>query len=253
MVGRTVRTSLSAKNNGAVLPRPNHRGLPKKEAAEKHPELLDGLPREVLLCYSDGSQDKAGNTGWGAITFHDCRSTTACGFIPNAEVYDAEAMGAHEAMKLAKERIRGNPNIREVLLFLDNSAVVDDILGKTPDSSQKAYMGLRKIAKDLPPPPPPRVTTRVAWVPGHKDILGKEEADKLAKARSKLPKTHCSTSTITHTRRWARKERGRLQKEYWDESQPSYYKTWRLFAPTMPPELHLPRAILGGDVANAGL
>ncbi|KAL6789519.1 hypothetical protein GGI42DRAFT_245377 [Trichoderma sp. SZMC 28013] len=138
-------------------------------------------------------------------------------------------MGAHEAMKLAKERIRGNPNIREVLLFLDNSAVVDDILGKTPDSSQKAYMGLRKIAKDLPPPPPPRVTTRVAWVPGHKDILGKEEADKLAK------------------------ERGRLQKEYWDESQPSYYKTWRLFAPTMPPELHLPRAILGGDVANAGL
>lgn len=198
LVGRTVRPSLFAKNNGAVLAGPNHRGLPKKKAAEKHIELLDNLPREVLLCYSDGSQDKAGNTGWGAVTYHDCRSTSACGYIPNAEVYDAEAVGAYEAMKLA--------SIREVRLFLDNSAVVDGILGKTPDSSQRAYMGLRKIAKDLGP----RVTTKVAWVPGHKDVFGNEQADKLAKAGSELPGRHCSTSTITHIRRWARKERGRL-------------------------------------------
>lgn len=112
-------------------------------------------------------------TGWGAVTYHDFRSTTACGYIPNTEVYDAEAVGAFEATKLAKTRIRDNPDITEVLLFLDNTAVIDGILGKPPDSSQGAYMGLRNIAKELSP----RVNTRVAWVPGHKDILGNERAD----------------------------------------------------------------------------
>lgn len=63
-----------------------------------------------------------------------------------------------EAVKLAKERVRSDPDIKEIILFLDNSAVVDGILGPTPASSQGAYIGLRKIAKELLPD----VTTRVA-------------------------------------------------------------------------------------------
>ncbi|KAL7940224.1 hypothetical protein V8C42DRAFT_363610 [Trichoderma barbatum] len=176
-VGKTVRPSLFVDNNGAVAAGPDFRGLPKAKAAEKHMELLDGLPRSSLLVYSDGSQDELGNTGWGAVTFHDCETTTACGYLPNAEVYDAEAVGAYEGMKLTRTRVMANPDIKEVLLFLDNSSVVDGILGTTPASSQRAYMGLRNIAQKLLP----GVTTRVAWVPGHKDVLGNETAGKLAR------------------------------------------------------------------------
>ncbi|KKO96477.1 pyruvate decarboxylase, partial [Trichoderma harzianum] len=96
-------------------------------------------------------------------------------------------------MKLARTRALANPDIQEILLFLDNSAVVDGILGPTPASSQGAYMGLRQIAQKLLP----RVTTRVAWVPGHKDVLGNEEADRLAKEGSELPCLSRNCSTIT--------------------------------------------------------
>ncbi|KAL7922562.1 ribonuclease H-like domain-containing protein, partial [Trichoderma austrokoningii] len=177
LAGRTVRPSLFVHNNGAVLPGPDFRGTKKEKAAESHLELLDNLPGTTLIAYSDGSQDEIGNTGWGAISFHKARATKSNGCLPNAEVYDAEAVGAFEAMKLARERARQDPSINEVILFLDNSAVVDGILGQTPRSSQSAYMGLRKIARELLP----GTHTKVAWVPGHQDILGNEAADKLAK------------------------------------------------------------------------
>lgn len=133
----------------------------------------------------------------GAVAFHKARATKACGNLANAEVYDAEAVGAFEALKLAKARIRANPDIKELILFLDNSSVVDGILGPTPASSQGAYMGLGKIAKELLP----SVTTRVAWVPGHEDVYGNEVADELAKEGSELPTKHSRTATITHIKR----------------------------------------------------
>ncbi|KAL7910914.1 hypothetical protein GGI35DRAFT_445956 [Trichoderma velutinum] len=196
-MGRTIRPSLFTKNNKAVLAGLNHRGLPKKEAAEKHIELLDNLLREVLLYYSNRSQDKAGNTGWGAITYHNCQSTSACGYILNTEVYNTEAVGAYKAIKLTREQVHLNPSIRKIILFLNNSAVIDSILGKTPDSSQSAYIRLRKIAKNLSP----HIITEVAWVPGHKDIFRNKEANKWVKAGSELPGRHCNTSTITHIKR----------------------------------------------------
>ena len=240
LAGRTVRPSLFAHNNGAVLPGPDYRGSTKEEAAEKHLEFLDGLPSSTLVAYSDGSQDEIGNTGWGAVTFHKARATKARGSLANAEVYDAEAVGAFEALKLARDRIRADPDIKELILFLDNSAVVDGILGPTPASSQGAYMGLRKIAKELQP----SVTTRVSWVPGHKDVHGNEVADALAKEGSELPTTHTKLATITHIKRRARRERKRLQELDWDTNRPSYYGQWRIDASPKPPELQLPRPIL---------
>ncbi|KAL7922561.1 hypothetical protein ACQKWADRAFT_82194 [Trichoderma austrokoningii] len=143
-------------------------------------------------------------------------------------------------MKLARERARQDPSINEVILFLDNSAVVDGILGQTPHSSQSAYMGLRRIARELLP----GIHTRVAWVPGHKDIPGNEAADKLAKEGSELPTPPSRTATITHIKRWARSERNRLRELDWDQNQPPYYGRWRLDALPKPPELQLPRTIL---------
>lgn len=175
-----------------------------------------------MVAYSDGSQDELRSTGCGAATFYRARATTSCGHLPNAEVYDAEAL------KLARTRIAADPIIKELILFLGNSVVVDGILGPTPASSQGAYMGLRKIAKK----PLPEVITRVAWVPGHKDIYGNETADALAKRGSELPRPPSKVSTITHIKRWARQRRKALQELDWDANRPSYYDHWKLEAPS---------------------
>ncbi|KAK1249619.1 hypothetical protein MKX08_009622, partial [Trichoderma sp. CBMAI-0020] len=84
----------------AVLPGLELRGTKKEEAAESHLELLDGL----------------------------LNSTLSSGCLPNAEVYDAEAVGALKVIKLTKERIRIDLSINKIILFLDNSAVMDGIL-----------------------------------------------------------------------------------------------------------------------------
>lgn len=60
--------------------------------------------------HSHGSQDELGNTGWGAVTFHRARATKANECLPNAEVYDAEAVGAFKAVKLAKEHVTNQPH-----------------------------------------------------------------------------------------------------------------------------------------------
>lgn len=240
LVGRTVRPSLFAHNIGSVLPGTDLRGTSKDEAATKHLEILENLPSTTLVAYSDGSQDECGNTGWGAVTFHNARATSSCGNLPNAEVYDAEAVGAFEALKLAKTRIRSNPDIKELILFLDNSAVVDGILGTTPASSQNAYMGLRRIAKEILP----EVITRVAWVPGHKDIHGNETADALAKRGSELPRPPTQYYTITNLRRRAKEGKKELRELDWESNRPGYYNRWRLDALPKPPELQLPRPIL---------
>jgi hypothetical protein len=65
------------------------------------------------------------------------------------------------------------------LFFLDNSAVVDGLLGVPPASSQHAYIKFGKLAESLLP----RKTT-VIWVPRHKDVPGNEIADRLAKEGS---------------------------------------------------------------------
>ncbi|PON20640.1 hypothetical protein TGAM01_v210514 [Trichoderma gamsii] len=147
---RTVRPSLFAHNNGAVLPGPDFRGTKKEDAAKKH--LLDGLPNSTLAAYSNGSQDELGNTGWGAVTFHKARATKSNGCLPNAEVYDAEAVKAFEAIKLAKERIRADPGIKEIILFLDNSAVtlaalekITTVLGDHAEMNGKILERLDKL------------------------------------------------------------------------------------------------------------
>lgn len=56
-----------------------------------------------------------------------------------------------------------------------------------------------------------------------------------AKEGSELPRINSNLSTITHIKRWARKERKVQRNHHWFDSQPSYYKRWELEAPTAPP------------------
>jgi ribonuclease HI len=198
LAGKTIRPTLFARRNLTILPGRDLRGNPKAKAAEKHLELIDQLPNNAILAYSDGSQTDSG-TGWGAASFHRMRATKARGRLEHAEVYDAEAQGALEAMKLVQLRIRENPEIGDAYFFLDNSAVVDGLLGTPPASSQHAYIKFGKLAEALLPR-----KTIVAWVPGHKDVPGNEVADRLAKEGSELPSYNQGYSSLTNVGRWAK-------------------------------------------------
>ncbi|KAH6609372.1 hypothetical protein Trco_002718 [Trichoderma cornu-damae] len=68
------------------------------------------------------------------------------------------------------------------------------------------------------------IETKVSWVPGHKNILGNEKADRLAKEGSELPEYRQNYSSITTI--------------------PPTYKRFGLFAENHPPELKLPRPTL---------
>lgn len=98
-------------------------------------------------------------------------------------------------------------------------------------------MGLRKIAKELQP----AVSTKAAWVPGHKDVLGNEKADALANDGSGLLRTATNCSTITRIRRWVKKKRKQIQQENYEDHYPQHYEKWQPDALAMPPELHFPR------------
>jgi ribonuclease HI len=127
------------------------------------------------------------------------KATKILGRLENAEVYDAEAQGALEAMKLVQQRIRTDHTIGDAFFFLDNSAVVDGLLGIPPASSQHAYIKFGKLAEAILPR-----RMIVALVPGHRDVPGNEMADRLAKEGSELPAHNQNHASITNVRRWAK-------------------------------------------------
>jgi hypothetical protein len=145
LAGRTIRPTPFAKRHLAILPGKDLKGNPKEKAAQLHLEFIDQLSNNAILAYSDGSQTDQW-TGWGAASFHRMRTTKARGGLENAEVYDAEAQGALEAMKLVQLRIREDPSKGDALVFLDNSAVVDGLLGNPSASSQHTYIKFGKLA-----------------------------------------------------------------------------------------------------------
>ncbi|PNP58795.1 hypothetical protein FNYG_15012 [Fusarium nygamai] len=90
----------------------------------------------------------------------------------------SEATGALEGLKAAI-------NLRElatqnIYICLDNLAAATCLRGTPSDSSQDAFLEFQALATS-------HGAIQVRWVPGHSDIPGNEQADKLAKAASLLP------------------------------------------------------------------
>ncbi|KAM5526815.1 hypothetical protein FOXYSP1_20804 [Fusarium oxysporum f. sp. phaseoli] len=209
----------------------------KEKSADAFLRWVGSLDSLTLVVYSDGSLSSEGVASYG-FTIHrnNVPIFDGSGRLGPAEVFDAEATGALEGLKAALNlRDAATQNIS---ICLDNLAAATCLRGTPSDSSQDVFLEFQALAAS-------HGATQVRWVPGHTDIPGNEQADKLAKAGSSAPEPEGAQPTLAYLRRIARQKPKEAFETWWSTYAPKQYKRLNLKATTgCPPELSLPRAAL---------
>ena len=95
------------------------------------------------MVYSDGSKSTDGAVGWGYAIYQKCQKTAqGKGRLGIAEVFDGEVEGAHHGLIRAHRDYPGCV----IHVCLDNTAVIQGLTGKIPESSQEAFLASRNLA-----------------------------------------------------------------------------------------------------------
>ncbi|TKW60303.1 MAG: hypothetical protein DI628_08940 [Blastochloris viridis] len=209
----------------------------KEESANAFNRWVESLDSFALVVYSDGSLSSEGAASYG-FTIHQNNTPIldGSGRLGPAEVFDAEAAGALEGLKAALNLQESSA--RDIFICLDNLAAATCLRDTPSDSSQEVFLEFQALAAS-------HGATKVRWVPGHTNIPGNEQADKLAKAASSLPEPEGARPTLAYLRRLARQRPREAFEAWWPSASPEQYKRLNLKAAiACPPELSLPRTVL---------
>jgi ribonuclease HI len=163
----------------------------KKSAKTKHDSQVHDP--HTLYIYTDGS---AIDGHVGAAAYCPTTSQTKRQYLGTAQqhnVYTAELTGFELAIDIAKE----NPtHFTKCIIYPDSQAAVQGINKPSKQSGQEVIMAaLTKIESHIESR---NMTVDFAWIPGHKEIEGNEEADKAAKEAAKSEGNDESIPTTRH-------------------------------------------------------
>ncbi|RYC80071.1 hypothetical protein BFJ63_vAg17048 [Fusarium oxysporum f. sp. narcissi] len=187
----------------------------KDETAEAFLHWLQSLDGVILIVYSDGSLSSEGAASYG-FTIHQ---------------NNLPALLENTGISLPF-RIQ---TVFDGSVRLGPAEVID---AEATGTLEVAFLDFQAIAAA-------HGAIQVRWVPGHTNIPGKEQADKLAKAASSLPEPEGARPTLAYLRRVARQKPKEGFESWWATTAPEQYKRLNLKATTgCPPELSLPRAAL---------
>ncbi|CCF35795.1 reverse transcriptase [Colletotrichum higginsianum] len=225
----------------------------KDELATAFTDRLGALSKRDIVVYTDGSQmvdgsRTAAGAGWVGYqaTRQIFRGSEPLGH--QTEVFDAEAQAAFrgllEAMRSPTARMADNVHI-----CLDNLAVTARLVTRSPGSSQARFRAFSELSVSWAQrgrtswTRPGRVY--IWWCPGHTGIAGNEEADALAKeACRQIPESQ-PQPTLAHLKRESRAADLQAFARRWPSICPRQYADLGISPHPKPPELRLPRHLLG--------
>ncbi|KAF4460560.1 reverse transcriptase [Fusarium albosuccineum] len=209
----------------------------KEQSADIFSRWVESLDSLTLVVYSDGSLSSEGAASYGFTIHRDnVPILDGSGRLGPAEVFEAEATGALQGLKAALSLQESAA--QDIFICLDNLAAATCLRDTPSDSSQEVFLEFQALAAS-------HGTTRVRWVPGHTNVPGNEQADKLVKAASSLPEPEGARPTLAYLRRLARQKPKEAFGSWWSSASPEQYKRFNLKATVAcPPELSLPRTVL---------
>ena len=161
----------------------------KAEAAAEFKCWLRTLPAADIVLYTDGSQLRPNATGYGYVAYQGTNKlVSGKGRLGAAEVYDAEAEGARHGLQAVLD-LPAIQSVTRIHVCLDNTAVIQGLLGGPASSSQEAFLDFQQHRHG---------DVMVHWVPGHQGIKGNKEADSLVKEEVAIQATPYSIRDQTN-------------------------------------------------------
>lgn len=207
---------------GRLRVTPAKLGVTKDEAAKSHNTLVTEKKSQgnYILGYTDGSQRPTATgpiNGAGWVLYDEANELGSGkeGLGARAEVYDAEMVALLRGLRLAIEYANTEPaKYLNIILFSDNDSAVKNITKEQAGANQSISIDFMRAAEVFLKEKEGR-TLEVAWVPGHKDVKGNDEADRLAKEATELPIEDDTPTTFTHHRRKVRADLTANWNDYW--------------------------------------
>lgn len=155
-----------------------------------------------MAIYSDASSIPRG-TGIGvgvavySLDFHEItkidQRRTNIG--PSQLVYNGELEGIVAAAEYAVSTLS---SAQDIIIFADNQAAIHRLAKPSDNPGQSWQIRLIEAGQQLVNK---GSTLSIQWVPGHEDVIGNEEADKLAKQAAKFtPDTYSTSLAMVRTK-----------------------------------------------------
>ncbi|PLW23143.1 hypothetical protein PCANC_25602 [Puccinia coronata f. sp. avenae] len=133
---------------------------------------------EARVIFSDGSfHPEKGGAGTAVCPGRNVFSSFALGGNTLVSNHESEAAGVLAGLGLANVLSSGT-DVRRILRLVDNQGVIRRVNDPTaPKPGQGLFAEIDRALATLPE----HLQVTLAWCPGHRDILGNEMADQLAK------------------------------------------------------------------------